>query len=283
MSVGPRKRPASELTPMGKFIPQDDIVNARTDVTGNDVLREFAKAFVLTRFQDGVLQNARVGNNSALVLTDGNRHSYECVLGEYPSPTQTMRRIYYAEFPAYSTSLAAFMERCGHGEEHSLFAQNIDTFRVAEDAPAWVVDQEAGIAYYLCFRMQGLINERVRHVLFASTDLGELEHFLATVLVPRGAHQRRSTSSRQPELRAAAEVSRAAYEGRAPPKALAHAAVLAHYRRPPLKEVARGVVRGAREGRAPSLEVTRGVVRAHYSRSDEGGAVGSHVGHRSNW
>jgi hypothetical protein len=145
---------------------------------------------------------AQIGVNRALILTTGDKDSYECVLGEYPtvvphgSSLPTMRPMYYAEFPAYSAALAAFMARCGFGEEFSRFERG-DALWIQQDDPKWVPDYEEGIAYYLTFKMRGLTNEHVRHVLFATHALHELEHFLAKVLLaPRPAYRLRSTSSR---------------------------------------------------------------------------------------
>jgi hypothetical protein len=197
---------------MGLFIGEYDIPRAPPDETGNNKMARFADAFVRTHFRGVVLLNKDVGNNRALVLTNGNYQpggEYECVLGEYPfyrsMSSPEMSRVYYAEFPATSAKLAAFMERCGYGEAHSRFARTIDTERVPEHNPGWVVDWEADIAYYLCFEMRGLVNKGERHVLFATKELAQLEHFLTLVLAPHaGAARRRIAlppASQPPALR----------------------------------------------------------------------------------
>jgi hypothetical protein len=132
-----RKRSTRDTETMGLYIDEYEIMCAPPDEIGNNEMAMFADAFVQTHFRGGVLLNKDVGNNRALVLTNGNYQpggEYECVLGEYPffqsrSSPQMMNRVYYAEFLATSAKLAAFMERCGYGEAHSLFAQKLDTFR----------------------------------------------------------------------------------------------------------------------------------------------------------
>jgi hypothetical protein len=204
MSAGPGKRSISMREParMGLFVQAYEIMCAPLDPSGNNDLRRFVEAFVLTRFQDGIVLDAQIGRNHALVLTERNcyRERYECVLGEYSfvrsmSSPQTMSRLFYAEFPAYSARLAAFMERCNYGEEYLRFAENIDTNRVAEDNPQWLLDPESNIAYYVVFKMGGLINKGKGHVLFSAPEVDQLGHFLTTVLTPRAAHQRPATQS----------------------------------------------------------------------------------------
>jgi hypothetical protein len=190
----------SETASVGLFVNDNEICNAPSDPHGNAALSSFAREFVRIRFKDGDLENAQIGENHALVLTERGRNDdrYECLLGEYPfvhrmSAPLAMGRMYYAEFPAYSARLAAFMERCGRGEAYSRFANapNIDIARVAADNPGWVVDREAGITYYLCFEMRGLIDHGVRHVLFASPELPTLERLLTAVFEPQASSHRR--------------------------------------------------------------------------------------------
>jgi hypothetical protein len=198
MSVKLGKRSTSETAPVGLFVNEIAICYAPSDPAGNAALRRFAEHFVRFRFPNGELHNAQIGENHALALTDKrNDASYECLLGEYPfvhstsSPPAT-GQMYYAEFPADSARLAAFMERCGCGEAYSRFARNTNTVRGADDNPGWVVDREAGIAYYLCFEMRGLLDQRARHVLFASPELANLDHLLNAVFEPPASSYRRT-------------------------------------------------------------------------------------------
>jgi hypothetical protein len=180
-----------ETERMGLFFPDYQITSAPSDPLGNTALSICVEAFVDSRFQDGVLRGAQIGRNRALVLTERNHERYECVLGEFPtrvvhsSPPVIGNRVFYAEFSAHSARLAAFMERCNYGREFALFADNVDTERVREDYPKWLLDSESNIAYYVVFKMGGLIDEANRHVLFAGNGPMQLEHFLTTVLSPR--------------------------------------------------------------------------------------------------
>jgi hypothetical protein len=183
-----------ETERMGLFFNEYEITGAPPDPLGNTTLSICVQAFVDRRFRDGELGSALIGRNHAQVLAKRDHERYECVLGEFPirvvhsmssSPPVIDDRVFYAEFPAHSARLAAFMERCNYGREFALFADNVDTERVREDYPKWLLDSESNIAYYVVFKMGGLIDEANRHVLFAGNGPMQLEHFLTTVLSPR--------------------------------------------------------------------------------------------------